>query len=120
VLLTLTTALSSATVVAISGVRSVPLVVVDPQPSFLLALLDYQYFYNDKDGSVRPVSGTLLRTSGRGLLNGFLYKAAYIAGRKAHGRYMMPEVASLPEQGLIGSNVYETLYTGGIGLNIST
>jgi hypothetical protein len=120
VLLTLTTALLSATVVAIFGVRSVPLVVVDPQPSFPLALLDYQYFYNDKDGSVRPVSGNLLGTSGRGLLNGFLYKAAYIAGLKAHGTYMMPEIASLSEQGLIGSNVYETLYTGGIGLNVSS
>lgn len=121
VLLTLTAALSSATAVALFGVRSVSDVVVNPLPSFgLAALLNNQFFHSDKDGGV--FRGNFpFDTPVTGLLTSFLYRAAYIAGLKAQDVYHVgSRFAILPEQGQVGDNVYETLYTGGIGLNVSS
>jgi hypothetical protein len=124
VLLTLTTALSSATVVALFGVRSISDLVVNPLPSFGLAALNDIYFYSNKDDAVFPPGyGTPFDTPVTGLLTSFLYRAAYIAGLKATGRYHLAgsyDIAFLPEQGQIGDKLYETLYTGGIGLNVSS
>lgn len=126
VLLTLTAALSSATVVALFGVRSVSDVVVNPLPSFELAAfdyMDYTFIFQDKDGGLSPEGyGMGFNTPVKALLAGFLYKAAYIAGLKARGQYQLPSPSyiHLPEQSQIGSNTYETLYTGGIGLNVSS
>jgi hypothetical protein len=56
------------------------------------------------------------------LLTSFLYKAAYITAMKAQGRYRAGAhgLVFRPEQGQIVTNIYETLYTGGIGLNVSS
>jgi hypothetical protein len=119
VLLTLTAALSSATIVALFGVRSVSDVVVNPLPSYGLA--DFYDWYNSLEGEPGgSVSVILFEFPITAFLTGFLYRAAYITGLKARDRYYAGGYEYPSEQGQIGSNVYETLYTGGIGLNISS
>jgi hypothetical protein len=122
VLLTLTAALSSATVVALFGMRSVSDVIVNPASSFGLAAFYSPLFFQDKDGGLSGEGnwGNPFNTPVKGSLVSFLYRAAYMTGLKARGAYDANRRIHPPEQGQVGSNIYETLYTGGIGLNVSS
>ncbi|KAF2993242.1 hypothetical protein E8E13_000198 [Curvularia kusanoi] len=124
VLLTLTAALSSASVVALFGVRSVSDVVVNPLPSYGIAPFYDWDFSNGGDGggSFSPTLRDFLvfNFPVTAFLTSFLYKAAYIAGQKASNPDYQVGFPYVSEQSQLGSNVYETLYTGGIGLNVSS
>lgn len=123
VILTITTALTSAAVVALFGVRQITDQVVNPAPSFPLAALNGTFFESGRGGGsgVFPI-GSPVNNPQISQLTGFLYRAAYIKGLKERDDYnaFNTYVTYLPEQGPIGDTIYENLNSGGIGLNVSS
>ena len=115
------TALMSAATVALFGIRSVPEEIINEHASFPLSAMSETFF------STTPKGG-LLGTSPPNLmdftsqLTGFLYRAAYIEGKKLRGRYepLSVDNSIVPEAGLIGDTLYSGLNTGGVGLNTSS
>ena len=121
VLLTMISALTSAAVVALFGIRAVTEEIVNPQASFPLAALNHTFFTMDKDGGVYG-AGSLTWASQTSQLSGFLYKAAYIAALKIKDDYNPYNVyiPYLPEQGQLVDTLYSAVNTGGVGLNMSS
>ena len=121
-ILTIAAALTNAAVVALFGIRSTTERIVNTIASYPLAALNSTFFYYTRDGSMLA-AGSPTFNSETSQLSGFLYKAAYINGLIAIGRYVpfsTPEVPYIPEQGSIGDTVYAGLNTGGVGLNVSS
>ncbi|KAL8645797.1 MAG: hypothetical protein Q9210_006509 [Variospora velana] len=121
VLCTVVTALMSAAVVALFGVHASRQEIINPLSSYPLADLNSSFFENDRAGALFA-SGSPTLNSVTSQLSGFLYKAAYITGQKIRGNYnpFDPYVAYLPEQGPLGDTTYNSLNTGGVGLNASS
>ena len=122
VVLTVAAALTNAAVVALFGVRSTTERIVNPIPSYPLAALNSTFFFNTRDGALLA-AGSPTFHSESSQLSSFLYKAAYINGLIAIGRYMPFSTyyaPYIPEQGSIGDTVYAGLNTGGVGLNVSS
>ncbi|KAL9008348.1 MAG: hypothetical protein Q9173_006518 [Seirophora scorigena] len=118
---TVVTALMSATVVALFGIHASQQEIINPLSSIPLAELNSSVFENDREGAVFA-NGSPTSSSVTGQLSGFLYKAAYITGRKIRAKYNPydPYIAYLPEQGPLGDTTYRVLNTGGVGLNASS
>ncbi|KAG7008293.1 hypothetical protein G7Y79_00006g019130 [Physcia stellaris] len=121
VLLTMVSALTSAAVVALFGIRAVTEEIVNPQASFPLAALNHTFFTMDKDGGVYGAGSPTL-ASQTSHLSGFLYKAAYITALKIKDDYNPYDVYTpyLPEQGQLVDTLYPAVNTGGVGLNMSS
>ncbi|KAL8925834.1 MAG: hypothetical protein Q9208_003331 [Pyrenodesmia sp. 3 TL-2023] len=121
ILCTIASALMGAAVVALFGVHSSREIIINPTSSVALAGLNETYFEYAREEGLFP-SGIPTASSVSGQLSGFLYKAAYIAGRKMRGQYSPYEIykAYLPEQGPLGDTTYAVLNTGGVGLNVSS
>ncbi|KAL8684815.1 MAG: hypothetical protein Q9224_006118 [Gallowayella concinna] len=121
VISTIATALMSAAVVALFGIHASREEIINPFSSIPLEGLNQTFFENDRSGALFP-SGIPTYSSVTGQLSGFLYKAAYITGRKKRNRYSPydTDVAYLPEQGPLGDTIYGILNTGGVGLNVSS
>ena len=121
-ILTIAAALTNAAVVALFGIRSTTERIVNTIASYPLAALNSTFFYNTRDGAMLA-AGSPTFNSETSQLSSFLYKAAYINGLIAIGRYVpfsTPEAPYIPEQGSIGDTVYAVLNTGGVGLNVSS
>ena len=120
--LTVAAALTNAAVVALFGIRSTTELVVNTVASYPLAALNSTFFFYTRDGAMLA-AGSPMFNSETSQLSSFLYKAAYINGLIAIGRYVpfsTPEAPFIPEQGSIGDTVYAELNTGGVGLNVSS
>lgn len=120
-LLTMVSALTSAAVVALFGIRAVTEEIVNPQASYPLATLNHTFFTMDKDGGVYG-AGSPTWASQTSQLSGFLYKAAYIAALKIKNEYNPYDIYTpyLPEQGQLVDTLYPAVNTGGVGLNMSS
>ncbi|KAI4179406.1 MAG: hypothetical protein LQ346_007202 [Caloplaca aetnensis] len=116
IICTIATALMGAATVALFGVHASRELIINPSSSVALAGLNETYFENARDEGLFA-SGIPTASSVSGQLSGFLYKAAYIAGRKIRGSYSPYEIyaAYLPEQGPLGDTTYAALNTGGGG-----
>ena len=122
VVLTIAAALTNAAVVALFGIRSTTERIINPIASYPLAALNSTFFFNTRDGAMLA-AGSPTFNSETSQLSSFLYRAAYINGLIAIGRYVpfsTPEAPYISEQGSIGDTVYAALNTGGVGLNISS
>jgi hypothetical protein len=111
---TIAAALMSATVVALFGIRANAEEIVNPVASRPLRALNSTFSVSDWGRCGSPVDNSV-----RSQLSGFLYKAAYITGRKMKNNYEIGP-PYLPEQGPLGHTIYGKLNTGGIGLNMSS
>lgn len=121
-ILTVAAALTNAAVVALFGIRSTTERIANKLASYPLAALNSTFFNNTRDGAML-VAGSPTFNSETSQLSSFLYKAAYINGLIAIGRYVpfsTLEAPYIPEQGSIGDTVYAVLNTGGVGLNVSS
>ena len=121
VILTVVTALTSAAVVALFGIRATTEEIINPTASFPLAALNETFFENFPGGGVVPI-GAPVYFPHTSQLSGFLYKLAYITSLKMQNTYAIPDpyVLYIPKQGPLGDNIYATLNTGGIGLSTSS
>lgn len=121
VLLTIATALTSATVVALFGIRATVDEIINPAGSYPLATLNSTFFESDDTGGVYP-AGSPVSSSQTSRLSGFIYKAAYIEGLKLRDMYRPNPYGPpyVPEQGSLGDTIYGELNTRGIGLNTSS
>ncbi|GME46866.1 hypothetical protein GTA08_BOTSDO01809 [Neofusicoccum parvum] len=122
VLLTIVTALTSASVVALFGIRATADEIINPAGSYPLATLNGTFFESTPDGATLA-AGSPVSTPQTALLSGFLYKAAYITGLKMRNKYKPLadfDAPYVPEQGTIGDTIYASLNTRGVGLNVSS
>ncbi|KAL8798373.1 MAG: hypothetical protein Q9182_006714 [Xanthomendoza sp. 2 TL-2023] len=121
VISTIATALMSAAVVALFGIHASREEIINPSSSIPLAGLNQTFFENDRSGTLFP-SGIPSYSSVTGQLSGFLYKVAYITGRKKRNNYnpFDANVAYIPEQGPLRDTIYSVLNTRSVGLNVSS
>ncbi|KAF2226853.1 hypothetical protein BDZ85DRAFT_55488 [Elsinoe ampelina] len=120
VFLTLASALTTAATVALFGIRGSTEVGVNSYPSFPLAALNMTWTERLGD-AVLAMTPPLQRPTSNHLTS-LLYRSALVAGLKARNAYGPRKIYEpyLPESGTIGDTLYETLSTGGVGLNTSS
>ncbi|KAF4555484.1 Hypothetical protein D9617_2g054450 [Elsinoe fawcettii] len=120
VLLTLSSALTTAATVALFGIRGSTEVGINNYPSFPLAALN-QTWTETFGGATLAMTQPLSRSMSNHL-SGFLYRSALVAGLKARNKYgpFTPNTPYLPEAGMLGDTMYGSLNTEGVGLNTSS
>ncbi|KAH0536985.1 hypothetical protein FGG08_006187 [Glutinoglossum americanum] len=114
VVLTMATALASATIVALFGIRATTDEIVNPAASYPLAALNSTFFESSRGGGIQlaysPVEWVPIQ--GR-VITGLKMQNSYMWSTSMHTPY-------LPEQGPLGDTIYGELNTGGVGLNASS
>lgn len=121
-LLIVVSTLSSAATVAIFGIHNVDIEISNPVPSFPLADYNDTFFETATDNAYFPIQP--LDQIDMPALEGFLYRASYIgASMKANPGGFSPlsnPAKWAPSSGQLGDTSYESLNTGGIGINLTS
>lgn len=120
-ILIIASTLTSASTVALFGIHNIEVELTNPIPSFPLAAYNNTYFETSPDGATFAISP--LDQIDYPLLEGFLYKAAYIGAAIAYNPDRFQPYNSeewIPSSGQLGDTSYGSLNTGGIGLNLTS
>ncbi|KAL8852638.1 MAG: hypothetical protein Q9221_002518 [Calogaya cf. arnoldii] len=107
--------------VALFGIHASQEEVINPSSSVSLAALNQTFFATSRKGELFA-AGPPTSSVVSGQLSGFLYKAAYIAGREMlkDNDPHDPYTTYLPKTGPLGDTIYRRLNTRGVGLNVSS
>ncbi|KAI9155753.1 hypothetical protein HJFPF1_08342 [Paramyrothecium foliicola] len=122
-LLTATTAIMSATTIAVFSIQQNIITVLNPQASYLLKDFNTTFFQQGI-GFFSPAGSF---GTGTGALGQFMYKSAYINAlidKDSYNRQFRstgsPDFEWIAEGGQLGFTNYPNMSTGGVGLNVAS